>query len=192
MGKQTNNTFELRGQTHILDGEQIVIDENNLKLLIKALAFAADIHRNQKRKNVDASPYIDHPISLASILCNEAHVMDVNVICGALLHDTVEDTDTTAEELLIGVWKDGVNTSTGRSRRSTSYGACHSMPLSHHDPLAGFQQKTPWGRQIWRLTVFSMRSIIDRRLSVSPVSDSKTVSIMHKKAASFAGTSRDA
>ena len=76
------------------------MEENELKLLIKALAFAADKHRNQRRKNVDASPYINHPISLASILCNEAHVTDLNVICGALLHDTVEDTETTADELV--------------------------------------------------------------------------------------------
>ena len=74
-------------------------ENNDLKLMIKALAFAADKHRDQRRKNVDASPYINHPISLADILCNEAHVTDVNVICGALLHDTVEDTETTAEEL---------------------------------------------------------------------------------------------
>jgi guanosine-3',5'-bis(diphosphate) 3'-pyrophosphohydrolase len=75
-------------------------EDNDLKLLIKALAFAADKHRNQRRKNVEASPYINHPISLADILCSEANVTDVNVICGALLHDTVEDTETTKEELV--------------------------------------------------------------------------------------------
>lgn len=77
----------------------MMTEDKDLKLLIKALAFAADKHRDQRRKNVDASPYINHPISLADILCNEAHVTDVIVICGALLHDTVEDTETTAEEL---------------------------------------------------------------------------------------------
>jgi len=75
------------------------IEESDLKLLLKALQFSALKHRNQRRKDVDASPYINHPISLASILCNEAHVTDIDVICGALLHDTVEDTETTAEEL---------------------------------------------------------------------------------------------
>ena len=75
------------------------IEENDLKLLLKALQFSAVKHKDQRRKDVDASPYINHPISLASILCNEAHVTDVNVICGALLHDTVEDTETTLEEL---------------------------------------------------------------------------------------------
>lgn len=73
--------------------------EAELKLLIKALTFAANKHRNQRRKNVDAFPYINHPISLVNILCNEVHVTDINVICSALLHDTVEDTETTSEEL---------------------------------------------------------------------------------------------
>lgn len=73
--------------------------ETELKLLIRALTFAANKHRNQRRKNVAASPYINHPISLVNILCNEVHITDINVICSALLHDTVEDTETTAEEL---------------------------------------------------------------------------------------------
>ena len=77
----------------------MAIEENDLKLLLKALEFSARKHRNQRRKDVDASPYINHPISLADILCNEAHVTDINVICGALLHDTVEDTETEPEEL---------------------------------------------------------------------------------------------
>lgn len=75
----------------------MTIEENDLKLLLRALEFAALKHKEQRRKDSAASPYINHPISLASILCNEAHVVDVEVICGALLHDTVEDTDTTPE-----------------------------------------------------------------------------------------------
>ena len=75
------------------------INEDDLKLLLKALAFAAHKHRDQRRKDVEASPYINHPIALGNILCNEGHVTDTEVICAALLHDTVEDTDTTAEDL---------------------------------------------------------------------------------------------
>ena len=75
------------------------IDEADLKILLKALAFAAHKHKDQRRKDVGASPYINHPISLADILCNEAHVTDVETICSALLHDTVEDTETTDTEL---------------------------------------------------------------------------------------------
>ena len=83
-----------------------MIEENDLKLLMKALAFAAEKHKNQRRKNVEASPYINHPISLANILCNEGHVTDINVICGALLHDTVEDTETTEDELIAEFGRD--------------------------------------------------------------------------------------
>src|SRR3569833_1899171 len=77
----------------------MAIEERDLQLLLKALAFAARKHKDQRRKDVDASPYINHPISLANILITEAHVTDIAVICAALLHDTVEDTDTTPEEL---------------------------------------------------------------------------------------------
>jgi guanosine-3',5'-bis(diphosphate) 3'-pyrophosphohydrolase len=71
-----------------------------LPLLLKALAFAAHKHRDQRRKDAQASPYINHPIALADVLVNEAGVTDVEVLCAALLHDTVEDTATTHEELL--------------------------------------------------------------------------------------------
>ncbi len=77
----------------------MTISEDDLKILLKALSFAAHKHKDQRRKDIHASPYINHPISLASILCNEAHITDIEVICGALLHDTVEDTETTPEEL---------------------------------------------------------------------------------------------
>jgi guanosine-3',5'-bis(diphosphate) 3'-pyrophosphohydrolase len=74
-------------------------DEDDLGFLLKALAFAAHKHRKCRRKDVDATPYINHPIALATILCNEARVTDIEVICAALLHDTVEDTDATAQDL---------------------------------------------------------------------------------------------
>ena len=72
---------------------------SDITLILRALAFAAHKHRDQRRKDVEASPYINHPISLANILTNEGGVTDVEVICAALLHDTIEDTDTTPDEL---------------------------------------------------------------------------------------------
>ena len=66
---------------------------------MKAVAFAADKHRNQRRKDAEASPYINHPIALANVLANEGGVADVTVLCAAVLHDTIEDTETTSEEL---------------------------------------------------------------------------------------------
>jgi guanosine-3',5'-bis(diphosphate) 3'-pyrophosphohydrolase len=74
--------------------------KGELALLFKALAFAAHKHRDQRRKDADASPYINHPIALADVLVNEGGISDVEVLCAALLHDTVEDTATTHEELL--------------------------------------------------------------------------------------------
>jgi len=74
--------------------------KSELALLLKALAFAAHKHRDQRRKDREASPYINHPIALADVLVNEGGVSDVEVLCAALLHDTVEDTATTHEELV--------------------------------------------------------------------------------------------
>jgi guanosine-3',5'-bis(diphosphate) 3'-pyrophosphohydrolase len=71
----------------------------SLERLIDALAFAAQKHRDQRRKDVEASPYINHPIALARVLAVEAGVHDTDVLCAALLHDTIEDTETTEEEL---------------------------------------------------------------------------------------------
>jgi guanosine-3',5'-bis(diphosphate) 3'-pyrophosphohydrolase len=68
-------------------------------MLIGALAFAADKHRNQRRKDAEASPYINHPIMLAKILSIEAGVEDALVLSAAVLHDTIEDTETSYEEL---------------------------------------------------------------------------------------------
>jgi guanosine-3',5'-bis(diphosphate) 3'-pyrophosphohydrolase len=67
--------------------------------IVKAAQFAAEKHKNQRRKDVDASPYINHPLALASVLAVEGSVENPDVICAAMLHDTVEDTDTTAKEL---------------------------------------------------------------------------------------------
>ena len=72
---------------------------SDLNLLIKAMSFAAHKHKDQRRKDKEASPYINHPIGLAEVLVNVGNVTDINTICAALLHDTVEDTETTTEEL---------------------------------------------------------------------------------------------
>ncbi|KAI9140533.1 hypothetical protein BKA69DRAFT_1022938, partial [Paraphysoderma sedebokerense] len=67
--------------------------------LTKAINFAAIKHRKQKRKDSDETPYITHPIGVCNILSSEAGVTDVKVLMTAILHDTVEDTDTSFEEL---------------------------------------------------------------------------------------------
>jgi hypothetical protein len=61
-----------------------------------AYAFAAEMHANQRRRSGEA--YINHPVEVALILAHDLH-MDEDVICAALLHDTVEDTSTSLEDV---------------------------------------------------------------------------------------------
>lgn len=67
--------------------------------IVKAAQFASEKHRNQRRKDADASPYINHPLALANVLATEGGIDNPDVICAALLHDTIEDTNTTSDEL---------------------------------------------------------------------------------------------
>jgi guanosine-3',5'-bis(diphosphate) 3'-pyrophosphohydrolase len=61
--------------------------------------FAAQKHRSQRRKDVEASPYINHPIEVATTLATRGGVADLSILIAAVLHDTIEDTETTAQEL---------------------------------------------------------------------------------------------
>lgn len=70
-----------------------------LSQLLEALAFAAHKHRSQRRKDPEKSPYINHPIALARTLVVEGGITDLKTLLAAILHDTVEDTDTTFEEI---------------------------------------------------------------------------------------------
>jgi guanosine-3',5'-bis(diphosphate) 3'-pyrophosphohydrolase len=67
--------------------------------LLEAVMFAAERHRQQRRKDAEASPYINHPIALARLLATTGGVDDLAVLQAAILHDTIEDTDTTEVEL---------------------------------------------------------------------------------------------
>jgi len=67
--------------------------------LLDAVMFAAERHKNQRRKDADASPYVNHPIALAHLLATTAGIEDLVVLQAAILHDTIEDTETTAAEL---------------------------------------------------------------------------------------------
>ncbi|BDW81046.1 phosphohydrolase [Erythrobacter sp. Dej080120_24] len=71
---------------------------NDVARILDAASFAAFKHREQRRKDVDATPYINHPLDVARIL-TDAGVEDVEVLMAAILHDTIEDTKTTVEEL---------------------------------------------------------------------------------------------
>ena len=68
-------------------------------LILKAAHFAAKKHRDQRRKDKHASPYIIHPISVALAIAQIGRVDDPEILAAALLHDTLEDTKTEPEEL---------------------------------------------------------------------------------------------
>jgi GTP diphosphokinase / guanosine-3',5'-bis(diphosphate) 3'-diphosphatase len=71
----------------------------NLAKVLAAASFAAKKHANQRRKGETAEPYINHPLEAANILAGVGGVTDPDILAAALLHDTVEDTGTTAEEI---------------------------------------------------------------------------------------------
>ncbi|XP_018427243.1 PREDICTED: guanosine-3',5'-bis(diphosphate) 3'-pyrophosphohydrolase MESH1 [Nanorana parkeri] len=72
---------------------------SEVALLLDTAHFAAEKHKMQRRKDVEETPYINHPIGVARILSHEAGVGDLAVLQAALLHDTVEDTHTTFQEI---------------------------------------------------------------------------------------------
>ena len=84
----------------------------NMELIAQAVEYAREKHKDQKRK--DGSPYIIHPLAVAEVVAEMG--LDMDAILGALLHDCIEDTDasfddiasrfgTTAAELVEGVTK---------------------------------------------------------------------------------------
>lgn len=72
---------------------------NDTAKLLQAARFAAVKHVRQKRKGNDEAPYINHPLEVANLLANVGKVEDYDVLIAAILHDTVEDTKTTREEI---------------------------------------------------------------------------------------------
>jgi len=82
---------------------------HQLNIILKAAVFAAEKHSLQRRKSTPIKtstggqrriPYINHPLGVADLIANVGGVTDTLPLCAAILHDTVEDTDTTHEELV--------------------------------------------------------------------------------------------
>jgi len=67
----------------------------DIEILKRAYQFSSEAHFSQKR--VEGSPYIEHPVAVASILADMK--MDIATIAAGLLHDTIEDTDTTVKDI---------------------------------------------------------------------------------------------
>jgi HD domain len=71
----------------------------DIDLIERAILFAARKHAGQMRKGRDASPFVIHPLGVALILCVEGKVLEPHVLAAAVLHDTVENTDASFDEL---------------------------------------------------------------------------------------------
>lgn len=67
--------------------------------LLKATSFAAYKHRNQRRKDATGTPYINHPLMVVRLMSGVGRVLHKDALIAGVLHDTVEDTDTTPEEI---------------------------------------------------------------------------------------------
>ena len=70
-------------------------------LILAAAHFSADKHRDQRRKGSRNTPYINHPLEVAERLNRIGGIEDATVLAAAILHDTIEDTETTTEELAL-------------------------------------------------------------------------------------------
>ena len=68
-------------------------------ILLAAIEFASRKHSTQRRKDVEASPYINHPIAVTHLLAATGGITDLVTLVAGVLHDTIEDTETTSTEL---------------------------------------------------------------------------------------------
>ncbi len=67
--------------------------------ILAAARFAAEKHAAQRRKGAAAEPYVNHLIEVAQLVAGSSEALDTELVMAALLHDTIEDTGTTAMEL---------------------------------------------------------------------------------------------
>ncbi len=72
---------------------------SSISSVLRAAEFAANEHREQKRKGKAERPYIGHCIEVARIIAEIGNVDDADILAAAFLHDTIEDQETTPEEI---------------------------------------------------------------------------------------------
>jgi (p)ppGpp synthase/HD superfamily hydrolase len=98
----------------------------------RAIEFAAKAHRHQVRKGTD-TPYITHPYAIGLMLTRAG--FDPEVVAAGLLHDTVEDTDVTPEDILeefgerVASIVEGASEPNRGARHPTRYAPWH-VPIS--------------------------------------------------------------
>ena len=73
--------------------------KNAVSVVTRAAFFAAEAHKGQHRKS-DNSPYVNHPLGVANMIVVLGNVTNENVVAAAMLHDTIEDTKITEQDIL--------------------------------------------------------------------------------------------
>ena len=81
---------------HLIDSYLATKHRKKVDIITKAFNFARHAHQGARR--LSGEPYIMHPIAVAQIVCSEIGLGSTS-ICSALLHDVVEDTDYTIEDI---------------------------------------------------------------------------------------------
>jgi len=71
----------------------------SIQRILAAAQFAAEKHAGQKRKGIAGEPYVNHLLEVATLIAGSSDVLDTNLVIAGLLHDTIEDTGVTAQEL---------------------------------------------------------------------------------------------
>lgn len=94
--EQEDELMIQQGFQNLLDSYLASKHRKKVEIITKAFNFAKQAHKGVKRRS--GEPYIMHPIAVATIVCNEIGLGSTS-ICAALLHDVVEDTDYTVEDI---------------------------------------------------------------------------------------------
>ncbi len=94
--QQTDDEMIDQAFRELLDAYLATKHRKKVEIITKAFNFAREAHKGVKRRS--GEPYIMHPIAVARIVCEEIGLGSTS-ICAALLHDVVEDTDYTVEDI---------------------------------------------------------------------------------------------
>jgi (p)ppGpp synthase/HD superfamily hydrolase len=70
-----------------------------VRRILDAARFAAEKHTGQRRKGLAQEPYVNHVLEVAQLIAASEETLDADLVVAGLLHDTIEDTETTAEDL---------------------------------------------------------------------------------------------
>lgn len=95
-----DNPRVLTNFDHFIASLEKNCSESDTLMILEALHFAAQRHQFQYRSDFAKTPYIVHPIEVATHILEIAKINDTSILMAALLHDVVEDTDTSLEEII--------------------------------------------------------------------------------------------